>query len=207
MNIKQTKSASTYANYLKTLKILYRDYLKQPEPIEGYQFPRKQYKPKILPSKKELKDFFNELPLRYKIIFLALASSGLRINELLNAQIEGRMIIPEPHNGSTKQAYFSFFNIQTEDLLKQYKGNPFDVKACVVAHTFKKVSAKTNIHIYPHLLRSIFAREASKAGIPDRYIDCFCGRTPQSVLARHYSDFSSETLKEIYEKAGINILS
>jgi len=56
-------------------------------------------------------------------------------------------------------------------------------------------------------LRSVFAREISKAGVQDRYIDAFCGRVPQSVLARHYSDFSPETLKEIYEKAGIKILS
>jgi len=41
----------------------------------------------------------------------------------------------------------------------------------------------------------------SKAGVQDRYIDAFCGRTPQSVLARHYSDYSLEVLKESYVKA------
>jgi hypothetical protein len=34
----------------------------------------------------------------------------------------------------------------------------------------------------------------------------FCGRVPASVLARHYSDFSPEALKEIYKRAGISIL-
>jgi intergrase/recombinase len=43
--------------------------------------------------------------------------------------------------------------------------------------------------------------------VPDRYIDAFCGRAPQSVLARHYSDFSPEVLKEIYEKARLKILN
>lgn len=51
------------------------------------------------------------------------------------------------------------------------------------------------------MLRSIFAREMSKAGVQDRYIDAFCGRVPQSVLARHYSDYSPKALKEIYSKA------
>ncbi|NJD77357.1 MAG: hypothetical protein FIB08_09725 [Candidatus Methanoperedens sp.] len=37
----------------------------------------------------------------------------------------------------------------------------------------------------------------------DRYVDAFCGRVPQSVLARHYSDFSPEVLKEIYDKANL----
>ena len=44
-------------------------------------------------------------------------------------------------------------------------------------------------------------------GVPDRYIDAFCGRVPGSVLAKHYSDFSPEILKEIYEKENIKILA
>jgi hypothetical protein len=35
----------------------------------------------------------------------------------------------------------------------------------------------------------------------------FCGRVPNSVLARHYTDFSPERLKEIYDQAGLKILS
>lgn len=71
-------------------------------------------------------------------------------------------------------------------------------------HVFKKVSKTTSINIYPHLLRSVFAREMSKAGVQDRYIDAFCGRVPHSVLARHYSP---EVLKEIYSKVNIKILA
>jgi len=40
-----------------------------------------------------------------------------------------------------------------------------------------------------------------------RYVDAFCGRVPRSVLARHYTDFSPEKLKEIYEKAKLKVLS
>jgi intergrase/recombinase len=40
-----------------------------------------------------------------------------------------------------------------------------------------------------------------RLGVPDRYVDAFCGRVPQSVLARHYTDFSPERLKEIYDQA------
>jgi intergrase/recombinase len=45
-----------------------------------------------------------------------------------------------------------------------------------------------------------------RSGVPDRYVDAFCGRVPQSVLARHYTDFSPERLKEIYDRAGMRIL-
>jgi hypothetical protein len=32
---------------------------------------------------------------------------------------------------------------------------------------------------------------------------CFCGRVPRSVLARHYTDFSPERLKRIYDGANV----
>ena len=46
-----------------------------------------------------------------------------------------------------------------------------------------------------------------RLGIQDRYVDAFCGRTPKSVLARYYTDYSPEKLVEIYEKAYLNVLT
>lgn len=46
-----------------------------------------------------------------------------------------------------------------------------------------------------------------RLGVPDRYVDAFCGRIPKSVLAKSYSDFSPKKLKEIYGKAEVNALS
>ena len=94
----------------------------------------------------------------------------------------------------------SFYNDEVDFM------EPLNIKPCVVAHTFKKVAKKTGIKITPYTLRSIFAREMSRAGVQDRYIDTFCGRVPGSVLARHYSDYSPEALKEIYEKVDLHIL-
>jgi site-specific recombinase XerD len=206
--IKETKSSETYKNYLSMFKLLYRDYLKQPEVIQDFKFPHQQYKPKILPNKNQLRIFYNALPDKYKVIFLALASSGLRISELLDAKIdkENRMFMPKSHNGSTKKAWISFYNKETEELLKKHQGNPFETSRNTVAHTFKDVADKTGINISAHTLRSVFAHEMGKAGVQDRYIDAFCGRTPQSVLARHYSNFSPEVLKEIYDEADLKIL-
>ncbi|VVB91018.1 Tyrosine recombinase XerA [uncultured archaeon] len=206
LEIKKTKTSWTYKNYLSLLRILFRDYLKQPELIEGFKFPRQIIKPNILPSKGQLKIFFDSLPsLKYQIIFLMLASSGLRVSELLSADIDksNRMLIPKSHNGQTKQAWISFYNIEAEALLKGYQSNSFETSRNTVAHVFKDVSGKTGINISAQTLRSVFAREMSRAGVQDRYVDAFCGRTPQSILARHYSDFSPEVLKEIYDKANL----
>ena len=44
-------------------------------------------------------------------------------------------------------------------------------------------------------------------GVSDRYIDAFCGRTPKSVLARHYTDYNPERLRNIYEKANLKVVA
>ncbi|MCD6444982.1 hypothetical protein J7L70_08325 [Candidatus Bathyarchaeota archaeon] len=61
--------------------------------------------------------------------------------------------------------------------------------------------------ITPQVLREWFCCEMGRLGMPDRYVDAFCGRVPRSVLARHYTDFSPERLKEIYDRGGLEILS
>ncbi len=201
LGIKQTRSQQTYKNYLAALKILFRDYLNQPEIIKDFKFPRLAVKPKVLPSKAHLKIFYDALTDKYKVVFLMLASSGLRVSELLNAQIDktDRMIIPN-HNSQTKNSWVSFYNEETAALLDA--GFP-KITVDGLNHVFKKTAVKTGINIYPHLLRAIFAREMNLRGVQDRYIDAFCGRVPQSVLAKHYSDFSPEVLKEIYDKANL----
>jgi len=37
--------------------------------------------------------------------------------------------------------------------------------------------------------------------VAETYVDAFCGRVPESVLARHYTDFSPEKLNESYRRA------
>jgi len=49
--------------------------------------------------------------------------------------------------------------------------------------------------------------EMGRLRVPDRYVDAFCGRAPKTVLARRYTDYSPEKLKEIYDKAGLRVLS
>ena len=46
-----------------------------------------------------------------------------------------------------------------------------------------------------------------KLGILDRFVDAFCGRVLKSVLARRYTDYSPSKLKEIYDRAGLKILT
>jgi len=41
----------------------------------------------------------------------------------------------------------------------------------------------------------------------ETYVDAFCGRVPNSVLARHYADFLSEKLNEIYKRAKLQVIN
>ena len=56
-------------------------------------------------------------------------------------------------------------------------------------------------------LRDFFSQEMGKSLIPDRYIDIFQGRSPRSILAKHYTPQGIRLLKEIYEKANLRIMS
>jgi integrase/recombinase XerD len=214
--------ANSYANILKTLRVFYRDYLGRPEVIEGFKFPTRPFNAIAIPSKKELQEFYRWLkePMA-KALFLIYSTTGLRRNEVLNLRIgdidfEKRMIIPKGSSSRTKRTWITFYNDEAEDALKEYLGSfeSLDRKARLFPVTetyFRKrwraFERERKIRLSPQVLREWFACEMGRLGVPDRYVDAFCGRVPRSVLARHYTDFSPEKLKEIYDKANIKVLS
>jgi len=76
-----------------------------------------------------------------------------------------------------------------------------------VVELWKSARAKTGLSITPQKLRQWFCSELLRLGVSETYIDAFCGRVPKSVLARHYTDYNPERLKEIYEKANLKVLT
>lgn len=56
------------------------------------------------------------------------------------------------------------------------------------------------------MLRKWFAKEMRNLRVSGEHIDAFCGRLPKTVRAQHYTDFSPERLREVYENAGIRVL-
>ena len=213
-------SLCTYANVLKSLKVFCRDFLKKPELVESFRFPQAPFKPKTIPSKKELQQFYQALDSpKDKALFLLYATSGLRRNEALSLNIEDLdfdncMVKPKPHNGRTKHTWITFFNGECSEALKQYlaprkDNNPklFPMGRAHEEKLWHDAMAKSGLRITPQMLREWFCNEMGSLGVQDRYIDAFCGRVPKSILARHYSDFSPERLREIYQKAELKILS
>lgn len=104
---------------------------------------------------------------------------------------------------------------EAEMVLKEYLQNRkllkskrlFSMTSRETRRLWRSAREKTGLIITPKVLRDWFCEEMGRLGVSDRYIDAFCGRTPKSVLARHYSDYSPEKLKEIYDKADLKVLS
>jgi len=212
--------ANTYANVLKPLKVFFRDFLGMPEVVESFRFPVRPLHPRTVPSREEIQRFYEALdePV-VKAMFLTFASSGLRKNEVLSLRVsdidlDRREIIPSKGYNGFKNAWVTFVNEETARVLKEHiaslnassETHLFSQCEPDLRRDFKHAFKKTRIHITPQILREWFACEMGRLGVPDRYVDAFCGRVPRSVLARHYTDFSPERLKEVYDKAGLKVL-
>jgi len=70
-----------------------------------------------------------------------------------------------------------------------------------------KESEKVGVKVSPQVLREWFCQTMGELGVPDRFVDAFCGRVPKSVLGKRYTDYSPQRLKEIYYGAGLKVLS
>jgi integrase len=148
------------------------------------------------------------------------ATTGLRREEILslkpeNINFDMRIITPNNHEGETKKSWVSFYNEEAEKALKEYFDSKkhsrserlFPMQRQEVVELWKTARDKTGIDITPQKLRQWFCSEMLRLGVSETYIDAFCGRVPKSVLARHYTDYNSEKLKEIFVKANLIVLS
>jgi integrase len=210
------KSIATTNNDLKSLKRFFRDYLNRPEIVKSFRFSQSPFKPKVVLIKNELRSAYRTIDSNLgRAIFLFYASTGLRRSEVLALSVDDvdfkkRMVIPACHNGASKHSYVSFFNGETEEALNKvdiYRDRLFKVSDRQFRKIWKTASEQTGLDVRPQKLREWFCCEMGNLGVSDRYIDAFCGRTPKSVLARHYTDYSPERLRRIYEGANLRVLA
>jgi len=211
------ESASWKSNQLKALRRYTRDYLKLGKWIESFNFKKTKIAIKNIPNDSQLVSFYNELPEQTQVIFLMLLSSGLRLNEIMTLKIKDvnediQMVnVSNAHKGQTKNSWISFVTEHTLDhyvdflisegkLDKDKELQVFSISNRSVQDAFARVSEKTGISINPHLLRTVFTEKCTQVGIPEKYINAFCSRAPQSVIAKNYTAYSHENLKRYYNK-------
>ncbi len=210
-----------YANALRSFKVYFRDYLNRGYLVDSFKFPKIPQYPKRVPTKEDIQSFYHAISdLKGKSMYLLFATSGLRRIEYLtllveSIDIENRTVVPTIHSGITKKTWCTFFNEECRHVLLEYletetKHRPklFPWNSRKYGNVFwREARKKTELKITPQTLRDWFCCQMGELGVPDRYLDAFCGRVPKSVLARHYTDYSPERLKRIYDKAGLTALS
>ena len=211
------ESHSWKSNQIKALRRYLRDFLKLGPWIEEFGFSKARIKLKEIPSDEQLAQFCVLLPYQTQMIFLTMMSSGLRIGEVLSLKLsdidlEKNMIdASNIHKGTTKSSWISFITKQASEFLESYlttseinyedeNSKLFSISARSVQQAFKNVSEQMGVSINPHLLRTVFTEKCSLAKIQDKYINAFCGRVSNSVLAKNYTDYSPNALKKQYEK-------
>ena len=207
------ESDSWKSNQIKALRRYIRDYLKCGKWIESFEFEKSRAKVKHIPTDEELMEFFNNLPNDpCKLLFLILHNSGLRIGEVLQITIsdinfDSAMIdVSNVHKGATKSSWISFVTTQSIQQISQYvkkmnlspNSKLFTLSERSAQQNFKDTSNITDITINPHLLRTVFTEKCTIANIPDKYINAFCGRIPDSMISKHYTEYSPTKLKAQY---------
>jgi len=211
--------AESHKDYLSALKRFFRDYLGL-SLMDSFRYPKKNWKVRWVPSKEELKRFYQALPnIRGRAIFLFYATTGLRKMEVLSLRLSDidfsrRMVIPRKKSSRTKHTFVTFYNEECEKVLMEYLSSRKENSNRLFAISHEKFCEiwrvgyqKTSIKITPRVLRRWFATEMARKGVSIVYIDAFQGRVPQTILAKHYIDFSIENLKKVYEKADLRILT
>ncbi|MCW4042510.1 MAG: integrase [Candidatus Bathyarchaeota archaeon] len=213
-------AVQTYNCFIKTIRRFFRDYLNKPE-LATFHFKTVPFTPKIMNlSKSDLRDFYDAIdhPI-VKMMFLAYCVTGLRRNDIMYLMIneldrDNRMMV-KTNQSRTKHRWVTFYNTELSKVLHPYldKRNDDNLRVFPVDKykTFPKywsmAAAKTGIKITPKDLRDWFNNEMMKLGVPETYINAFCGRIPRTVLRRNYVNYNPMKLKEIYDKANLAVFS
>ena len=209
----------TRKNYLSAFKRFFRDFLKT-NLVDDFKQPTPNENPTPCPSDEAVRSVFYELEyLRDKLLYLVIASSGLRRGEAL--ELRGKHVdfalrsIVIHKNTKTKRTGITFYNDEVEALMHEYwNGSQLDPETKFFHNTetafrkqLKKACQRAGVKVTAQMLRVWFCNKMGELGVQDRYIDIFCGRAPKSVLAKHYTSREIQKLKAIYDRANLKVLA
>jgi integrase len=215
-------SVGHYSNTLGALKVFTR-FIGRPELLEEFAFPRPQMMPKPFWNKTQIQAFYDALTSpKMKALLLMGATTGLRKGEVVGLRFDDvdfrtRAVIPKVHAGTTKHSWASFYNKECEEALARHiatmspaiksRGKLFPLSSRDFKDEWGRAKAISQVNLKFKDLRDFFAQSMLDLGVQSIYIDAFSGRAPGSVLAKHYIDLSPQKLKQVYDHAGLKVLS
>ena len=147
-------------------------------------------------------------------VILPLPSHSLLVFHTLSRPVDAyERCVKAKHATRTKRAGVTFYNKECEIHLKKYLAsqkdhNPklFRIGYRQSNQIWKKASQVADIKIRPQVLRKWHSTVLGELMVPDRFVDIFQGRTPKSVLAKHYTGKGLERLKRIYDNAHLKVI-
>lgn len=183
-------------------------------PIELVELPKVNEKERQPISKEDLvhlKDYCNK---RNEAIIDLLHSSGMRISELVNLNIEDldffgdRVFIKRGKGGDSRIAIMStearvhileYLHSRTDKNKALFVSarKPFNrLKACGIRYMLKTLAKAAGVesNIFPHRFRHTMITEASERGIPDSSIQIMAGHKDLNTTMR-YTHKSMESVK------------
>lgn len=209
-------------NAIKTVRVIYRRYFDS-DIADSFKVQPTPPKPKKVPQKEEIQRVYHALDKDTdQVAFLILATSGLRRRELMELTPDDfepaeQAIYPSTEDGqTTKRQWVTYYNDEADARLRGvFNLDSMDADELLFTcsgqtltrHIREASNEVESLKITPQVLRIWFCNEMNRLDVADRYIDAFCGRTPKSVLAKHYSDYTPRKLQEVYENAGFSVLS
>ncbi len=163
-----------------------------------------------IPTREEIERMISSAKmLRDKAMIAILASSGLRISELLkltkiniNADTGEIQII----NGKGGRHRRSFMDTRALRFYREYAGQVdgnqlFSIGVRHAWYIVKESARRANItkRVWPHVLRHFFCTLMGRAGMSDTDLSKFSGHKNVNTLAR-YKNYDSVSQGEIYKK-------
>jgi len=112
---------------------------------------------------------------------------------------------------ASKRSGIGFFASETARMLKEHIARlpdqrpeaqifPYESETWL-RKALKRAKARTGVHVCPQMLRVRFADKMGEADVPDRYVDIMQGRSPQTVLGKHYTPAGLKKLRAKWAKA------
>jgi len=215
------RKPKTYNSQITSLRRFIKEFLEMPTLVMSFKMAAvdEWHFNEDLPSREQVRKGFRGLKsTRAKAVYLFTATTGLRKGEILKvlkSQIDMKThsVIPK-HFTRKKRSGITFYNSEAAEWLEKYLNERKDnsEKLFVISdrawrRIWIKASRSAGVTITSKILRAWSSTEMGELGVPDRFVDVFQGRAPRSVLAKHYTGKGLVTLKRIYDKANLQVLT
>ncbi|AZG03799.1 hypothetical protein [Sulfolobus spindle-shaped virus] len=172
---------------------LYYEFLGKEDKAKELKVEKKMSIPVYrIPSLEEIKKVLNHEDERIRILYRLLLESGIRLKEAL--------FILNNYDPALDQMEDGFF-VYTVNLIRKSKKSfyAFHITPLQKTYITESIIDHTDLPVKPKFIRKFTATKMLELGIPSEVVDFFQGRTPSSILSKHYLDLLTLAKKE-YKK-------